>query len=444
LSIDLGLEERFHRYSFTGKTFRQIDPSDPNPDFHDTINPDFETVPVDDRFNTNYTAGWIMFNFRAGGFEFKPGVRSDRFSMTGQQVIDPRATMSYAFSTGTTLSAGAGLHHKLPDMRWLSPTSGNPNLRMERSEHYAAGIEQKYRDWIFKVEGFRHYYSDIAVVDPYITRPWRLNQDYINRMSDPVQYIDTEILRPNAARNNDIILFNQPLYYSNDGTGFSEGYEIYIKKAKAPAKKGWYGWISYTWSRSLFNDHQHIITEEEELTVYTADERRIINLYDNTKDGYADFDRTHIINIVYGYKINANWLFGARWKYQTSTPYTEIIGVEKITYNRDPWNPENDRPVFDPKYSPFKNTKRLKPYHRLDIRIDRFINYTWGYGNVFFEALNLYVRKNETASAWDSSRPYSLNNPTAQTGSDLTPLVIPAGKQNLLIPFFNIGIEIKF
>ncbi|MCB1317660.1 MAG: TonB-dependent receptor, partial [Leptospiraceae bacterium] len=415
--IEAGFELRQFRYTSNGFTVRQLDPNDESPDFFNPDEPDFETIPVEDSTIQQYNSGYAMLTLAGYGFEFKPGVRADYFALTGQTVVDPRGTLSYTFPTKTTLFGGAGVYHKVPEPWQYSPSSGNPNLFMERAEHYGGGIEQELGDWLFKVEAYRHYYTDIVVVDPYITTPYRVNSHPYERYTEP-------------------ILLDDRLGYSNDGTGFSEGYEIYIKKSKPPEANGWYGWISYTWSRSLRNDHQHILTDEESRLLRTKDELRIISQYDNTKDVYADFDRTHIINVIFGYKFNREWQVGLRWRYQTSSPTTPIIDDDGgLQQNRG-------RTIFDPVYSDLTNSKRFKPYHQLDIRIDRFFHYGWGYGNFFVEALNLYVRRNQTGESWDRARPYSTTNPSPQY--DFQILENKVDGKKYWFPFLNVGIEMKF
>ncbi len=388
--IRAGGEFRSFQYQNNGRTARLVDPADENPDLFATP-PDFVTIPVRDSFRAQYNSGFGMLVLNGLGFEFKPGARVEYFQFTGQTVVDPRGTLSYTvpkkiFGGTATILGGAGVFHRLPDRNQFSPSSGNPDLKFERAEHYAGGFQFERNEWLIKVEAFRHYFTDLVVNDAYITAPFRENQDPFERYTTP-------------------ILFNDPLSFSNDGTGFSEGYEIYLKKSKPAHRKGWFGWLSYTWSRSIRNDHQHIITDEERQLLRTANETRIALQYDNTRDIYADFDRTHILNLVFGYKINAEWQFGARWRYQTAAPYTRIVGDDGgQQFNRG-------RRIFDPEFSDLRNTERLKPFHRLDIRLDRFYNYEWGYANFYFEMLNVYLRKNEESIEFDSARPFSATNP---------------------------------
>ncbi len=430
LFLDFGLEGRAFRYRNDGRTVRQINPDDPDPDPFDTVNPDFITVPVQDRNTEQFNNAYLMVTLRGGGFEFKPGVRAEYFGLTKQRVIDPRGTFSYTFQSNrlfsalpddaaTTFIAGAGIYHRVPDPNQYSPSSGNPELRMERGEHYGVGIEQVFGAWTVKVEGYRHYFTDTVVADAYITTAVRENRDPYERYRTP-------------------LLFNDRVGFSNDGTAFSEGFEIYVKRTKPPKVNGWYGWVSYTWSRTLQNNHQHKITDLERNTIYSADERRIVNQYDNTKDIFSDFDRRHIINVVFGYKISREWQVGLRWKYQSSAPYTPITGDDGGQVIA------NDRVIFDPTFSDLDNSGRLKDFHRLDLRLDRFIHYGWGFGNIFVELLNLYVRRNPETIDFSRGAPFSATNPETVYTFDTLSVPIPGSNKTARAPLFNIGLEMQF
>lgn len=417
LVLDAGFEMRQFQYRNNGLTTVQITNS-VAPDPYKTTDPDFANVTVRDSQITTYNSGYLMTTLKGLGFEFKPGLRVDYFGLTKQRVVDPRGTLGYTTPWKMTITGGAGVYHRVPDSNTYSQSSGNPNLRLERAEHYGGGIEQILGTWTIKAEVYRHYYTDIVVTDPYITAPYRINQDSFNRYREP-------------------IIFNAPLYYSNDGTGFSEGWELYIKKTKPEGQNGFYGWISYTWSRTLRNDHQHIITDDEKRRFMSADEARLVRGYDNTKDIYAEFDRTHIFNLVLGWKISREWQLGARWKYMTSQPYTPITGDDGGRQI------QNGRYIFNPVYTDLKYSGRLKPYHRLDVRVDRFMNYPWGYGNFFLELLNIYLRDNPTNLNWDVARPISRTNPGINYDFGTLESSTGDGKK-VKFPLFNIGVEVQF
>jgi hypothetical protein len=304
---------------------------------------------------------------------------------------------------------------------------------MEKATHYGIGIQQEWNSWLFKLEGFRQHYDDIVVADPYITTAYRERQ--VMDWQDARTEAHVEQIKHDMINRYE---YNARIGWSNDGTGLSEGYEVHIKRTLPPGKNGIYGWISYTWSRSIRNDHQHIIEDnEKDDLVLSADERRILNQYDNTKDHYADFDRTVVATLVIGWKMNREWQVGMKWQYRTAPPYTPIIGSE------DPIILSNARYQFAPIYSKLKNSQRAPPYHRMDIRIDRFVNYEWGFGNVFVEVLNVYLKDNPESYSYSQGRPFSRTNP--EPVNDFAMLEFPMGNgSKMKVPLFNVGLEVKF
>jgi len=415
--LETGVEARQFRYFNRGITLRDNNPTSKTKNLFDQNSPDFSMVHANDRQYADYHSGYAMLLLRFWRFELKPGGRIDYFALTHQTARDPRGTLSFKISDNTRLTAGGGVYHRIPDPDQYSATSGNPNLKMEKAVHQAAGIEHDWKTWTFRIEGFRQFYTDMVVEDAQIQAVYKKNPDPYGRLEQP-------------------ILVNAPLYFSNDGEGYSDGFEILIKKDKKPDANGFYGWLSYTWSRSLRNDHQPRANDVATLWP-NEEERQLFELLDNGKFRYANFDRRHIVNIIVGYKINREWQIGGKWRYTTSKPFTNIIDDDRAASSND------GRPIFKPVYSDRENELRLGPYHRLDIRIDRFFNYEWGYGNFFVEALNIYLRDNPGGLSWDQRRPYSATNP--QISPEFGNLVIPVGdKQGSRVPLFNIGIEIMF
>ena len=65
------------------------------------------------------------------------------------------------------------------------------------------------------------------------------------------------------------------------------------------------------------------------------------------------------------------------------------------------------------------------------------------FGNVFIEALNIYLRDNPGNYSFDESQPFSKANPsvTPEFGN----LVIPTSSgQGLRVPLINFGVEVQF
>ncbi|HNJ05702.1 MAG TPA: hypothetical protein PLB73_15690, partial [Leptospiraceae bacterium] len=104
---------------------------------------------------------------------------------------------------------------------------------------------------------------------------------------------------------------------------------------------------------------------------------------------------------------------------------------------------QNGRYVFNPTYSQNLNSGRLKPYHRLDVRIDHFINYSWGFGNIFVEMLNVYLRDNPVNMSWNQARPISRTNPSIQNDFGTLESSTGDGKK-IKFPLINFGLEVQF
>lgn len=153
--------------------------------------------------------------------------------------------------------------------------------------------------------------------------------------------------------------------YLNQGEGFARGMELFIRHK--PSER-FSGWLSYAYSISKRRDRPK------------APER------------FYSFDQTHVISLIASYFISPSFEVGAKWHYSTGTPYTPVVGA--VT------NPDDYSDYSDPRFKPLFgdiNSKRLPPFHRLDLRLDKQFNFrTWKLG-AYLEILNAYDHKNVLA-----------------------------------------------
>jgi hypothetical protein len=262
------------------------------------------------------------------------------------------------------------------------------------------------------------------VSDPNISEPFGINPDKTQLLRNPV-------------------VNNRALNYSNSGTGWSHGFEIYIKKANKPGSRDWFGWISYTWSQTFRNKNIYstdYLDPGSRQQIVSPQEQRLRSLFPNSREFIYDFDVTHLLSMVYGWRVSQEWQFGGRWFYRTAYPYTPIVGDDGGQFK----NPANNQIFWNPTYSnnpysaDYTNSRRQIPYHRLDIRIDRFLSYEWGFMNLYLELINIYVRRNKQDENFDTTRPYSRTNPLGSSDFYL----FNTGKT--ISPFINIGLEVRF
>ena len=426
--VDFGTEARAFSYNVDGFTVRQRDPTNLSPNPYKTIDPDFERAVITQKSPASYYNAYTTLYFKYGGFKFEPGVRYDYVSISKQGVLGPRGQISYKFDglwKGTTIFGGAGDYFRYPFFdAAISRESGNPNIKFEQARKYGGGIEQFFtEEWSVKGELFKQEFTNIIVNDPYISEPFGINP---NEQQRP--------LRP--------VVTNRALNFSNKGTGWSHGYELFIKKANKPNSKDWFGWISYTWSQSFRNDNLYNQDyDPNKKRILSAEEQRARALFPNTRELISAFDVTHLVSVVYGWRLNEEYQVGGRWFYRTAYPFTPIVGDDGGLFS----NPANGQVYWAARYSDnpygtdYVNSRRVAPYHRLDLRFDRFINFEWGYVNLYFEIINTYIRRNVNEESFDSSRPFSRTNPVPS--NDQFTLQLPSG---MLIPFFNLGMEVRF
>lgn len=217
-------------------------------------------------------AAWVEGDWRpVRRLRLVTGVRLDadsRFGVTSTWV-DPRAAAFVDVREGTTVVAGAGLFGSAPQPQETNEVFGNPHLVAERALHLSLGVRQDL-PWSSKLEvtGFYKELWDLVV---------------------PTRALDAE---------------GRSLKYSNAGRGENVGLELLARRELA---QGLFGWLSWTWSRSLRRD-------------------------DPTDPYYPrwrpfQFDQTHVLALVLSYRLPREWIVGTRVRYVSGNPTTPAIGA---------------------------------------------------------------------------------------------------------------------
>ena len=119
-----------------------------------------------------------------------------------------------------------------------------------------------------------------------------------------------------------------------------------------------------------------------------------------------DFDTPVVANVVANYQINPRWSAGMRWNYRSGYPYTPIIGN---TENRD--YPGYYLPIYGE-----LNSQRSGPYHRLDLRVERQLQWGDVHGSYFLDIINAYGAANGGSVVYKAvpgSRDYKLEKQEA-------------------------------
>lgn len=243
--------------------------------------------------------------------------------------LSPRFSASYALNEKWAVTANSGRYYQLPAYTTLGFRDNNGVLVNKENElkyiaanHFIAGLQYIPRsDIFFSLEGFYKQYSDY---------PFSIN-DSISLANKGADFG---------------VLGAEEVVSNNKGRAY--GFEL-LNRSKLPS--GFNLNLSYTFVRSEFEDFT------EELIPSSWDFRNIIVL-----TATKNFKR--------------NWIAGIKWRYDGGLPYTPY-DLQKSALI----------PAWDAQGAPYfdfgqLNQLRLKPYHQLDVRVDK---------KYFFEKWSLMV-----------------------------------------------------
>lgn len=282
-----------------------------------------------------------------------PGLRFEDSPMFREFNVSPRVSARYdivsprgtpgdrGWRRRTTLKGGAGLHYQPPSLLMFGFDARRPNQQSERAFQYSLGIEQELTQQLeSSLEGF-----------------WV--------QSDRLLWANTD------ADGNRLI--------QNGGTRTSYGLEFMLRYR--PDKR-FFGWISYTLSRSVTRD-------------------------DPTRPEHtAEFDQTHRLNIVASYQLGRGWELGGRFRYITGSPVTDVVHAPYATALLDGLTG-----VYQPQYSaPF--SERLPDTHQLDVRVDKRWQFRHWALSMYLDVRNVYNHPIVDAYAYNST--YTQRKPINQ------------------------------
>lgn len=153
---------------------------------------------------------------------------------------------------------------------------------------------------------------------------------------------------------SDLVVSDSDTTYSNEGEGRVQGLEFQGKY-----NIGTWSWTAaYTFSQSYRKS-----PGQEEFP--------------------SEYDQTHNINLLSSYK-TGNWVYGARLRYVTGSPYTPIVGS---FYDAD-----ND--IYIPKRGDFFS-QRKSAFFQLDFRVDRKWIYDTYILSAYLDLQNVTSQENE-------------------------------------------------
>ncbi len=250
------------------------------------------------------------------------GVRADASNYSASmnnllEQISPRFSASYRFTNEWSLNFNTGRYFQLPSYTTLGFQQDDVFVNKENQlkyiavNHIVGGVEYRPASYvIFTAEAFRKNYSQY---------PLSVN-DQISLANKGADY--------GVVGDEEVV---------SESEGHAYGAEF---QARINSTKGFNLNVSYTLVRSEFTDE---------------------------KGDYipSSWDSKHLLSLTGTKDLKRNWRVGARWRFVGGLPYT-------------PWDLEKSSLVEAwnlvggpyPDYSKL-NSERFKPFHQLDLRIDK-------------------------------------------------------------------------
>jgi TonB family protein len=271
--------------------------------------------------------------FNLGALQITPGLRLDQYHWRqhARWSVDPRLWGRYALSEATALKAYVGLYHEPPTGQQIDQTVGNPDLGLAWAVQTGLGVEHHFSDaWSVSAEIFYNRRGSLIV------------------RVDPVLLPDQTVFNP---------------HFLNNGIGRVYGLELLLRRE---VTEKLYGWLAYTLSKS-------------EILPNPGDQWRAFQ-----------YDQTHILILVAGYRPSPGWDLSARYRLVSGNPFAPV-----------------DYATFDADSGGFVATRgnvgdaRLPLFSQLDARAQYTWTWTYWQLSLYLDAQNVTNHKNEEIHVYD-------------------------------------------
>lgn len=270
------------------------------------------------------------------------GLRYDHPSYIGDDYISPRINAVFDIGKKTSLHCGWGYFYQPQALYELAVADDDTTFYpAERAEHYIIGLEKKFTNFRFSLEG-------------YYRKTTNLRPDYRNFLFRTYLYREANFDRVKLILDN----------------SRSKGLELLLKNDDNK---------HFNWQAAYVLSYVR-----EKLLEYTFDHLDI----SYNKDIPGEFDQRHTLFIDLSYKPSPTWKFALSWEYHSGWPFTK--------QSKDDFWDYLVITTFDDIYE-----QRLPVYHRMDFRINRLFNTSKGRINIFLEIINLYDHDNIFAYKYD-------------------------------------------
>ena len=273
----------------------------------------------------------------SAGFRMDATDYSDEMNRMWEQ-FSPRLSAAYYFLPKWSINFNAGRYYQLPtyvvmgfrDSKTAELVNRQNNLEYLQADHLVTGLEWAPNNFMrLTLEGFYKWYDNY----PYL--------------------LDLGVSLANLGADFGVV-GQSPVVSASKGRAY--GLEFLLQQKLASS---FYGTLAYTLVRSEFTGPNEIYKP-------------------------SAWDYRHILSLTGGKRFKRNWELGARFLLSGGPPYTPYnlaVSLQKENWDR------SGQGIAD--YSRL-NEERLKPFHQLDLRVDKKYFFPKWSLNVYFDVQNLY------------------------------------------------------
>lgn len=304
------------------------------------------------------SALWLegFYKVDDGRLGVRPGVRVERYGLTGDVVVDPRLVVSHDLPAGVQLRESIGVYHQGPLWVDVDPAFGDAGIGPSYSAQASVGADVDIAALLARksrlsltagVTGFYSEMYDLPVAIPGAD-PGQPQSAGTSAFSGGFISIGRELAEEQLGRS---------VPHANVGHGRNRGVEVLVRAA-GPR---WLAWLAYTFTDTGRRDHPGQFF------------------------GYRPYllDQPHALTALGSVKIGRGFRVGARVRYVSGNPYTPVAGTTT--------DPETGAvaPIDGPLLS-----ARLPAFFQADIRLDREWRGSYGRLMAFLDVQNVSNRRN--------------------------------------------------
>lgn len=114
---------------------------------------------------TTNTYGYAQLNWQANArFSVQPGLRVDRYGVTGETLVSPRVSARARLASRFALNVATGVYRQPPSTFFLALAPNNTQLNAQRTVHYIGGVEWQFAESArMTVEAYQKNYTNQIV-----------------------------------------------------------------------------------------------------------------------------------------------------------------------------------------------------------------------------------------------------------------------------------------